>query len=149
LRTDPIKGRYLSATSSAVEAQIQWLERYALDASQVYYIIEDKAGERFGTVRLYDQQGVSFCWGSWILKAGTPSNFAMESALLVYQSALASGFTAAHFDVRKENESVWQFHERFGAQRISESEIDYHYAISLEAIQASMLKYKKFLKSAG
>jgi hypothetical protein len=47
------------------------------------------------------------------------------------------GFQAAHFDDRKGNERVWEFHERFGAQRISETEVDYHYKIESEAIAAS------------
>ena len=85
LRNDPVKGKYLSSTSSDLELQIAWLEKYAIDNSQIYFIIEDKNGERFGTIRLYDVKENSFCWGSWILREGRPSGFAMESALLVYQ----------------------------------------------------------------
>lgn len=32
----------------------------------------------------------------------------------------SSGLLAAHFDVRKANERVWAFHERFGGVRIGE-----------------------------
>lgn len=145
LRTDPVKGRFLSATSNDVEMQKAWLAKYAGDNSQVYFIIEDMQGERYGTVRLYDQQGDSFCWGSWILREGRPSGFAYESALMVYSFALTLGFTACHFDVRKGNESVWQFHERFGAVRSGETELDYLYTISLEAINAALAKYRKQL----
>lgn len=63
LRTDAHKSRYISQTSPNVQAQRSWLERYALDAGQVYFIIENRTGEPLGTVRLYDQQGDSFCWG--------------------------------------------------------------------------------------
>jgi RimJ/RimL family protein N-acetyltransferase len=145
LRTDPAKGKFLSATSPDVTAQVAWLEAYADDDSQVYFIIEDKAGVRHGTVRLYDQRGPSFSWGSWILADGRPSGFAVESALMVYHFGLALGFTAAHFDVRIGNESVWQFHERFGAVRTGEAGPDYFYAISRDAMQASFNKYKKYL----
>ncbi|WP_374581630.1 GNAT family N-acetyltransferase [Pseudoduganella sp.] len=145
LRTDPVKGRFLSATANDVAAQKAWLAKYAGDNSQVYFIIEDKNGERYGTVRLYDQQGDSFCWGSWILREGRPSGFAYESALMVYRFALTLGFTQCHFDVRKGNESVWQFHERFGAVRSGETELDYLYTISLDAINAALEKYSKQL----
>lgn len=145
LRTDPVKGKYLSATTADLDMQVAWLEKYASDNSQIYFIIEDRNGERFGTIRLYDVRGDSFCWGSWILRDGRPSGFAMESALLVYQVALSLGFKNSHFDVRKENTSVWQFHERFGAVRTGEQGEDYIYTISHEAIQNSFEKYKKHI----
>ena len=145
LRTDPVKGKYLSHTSSALNVQVAWLEKYENDNTQVYFIIEDKNGERFGTIRLYDKNEDSFCWGSWILREGRPSGFAMESALMVYYFALSIGFNKSHFEVRKNNESVWQFHERFGAVRVAETDEDYTYNISLEAIQNSLEKYKKYL----
>ena len=145
LRTDPVKGQYLSSTSPDVAAQVAWLEAYARDGSQVYFIIEDRAGTRHGTVRLYDARGESFSWGSWILADGRPSGFAVESALMVYRYALSLGFAAAHFSVRVGNESVWKFHERFGAVRTGEEGEDYFYAISRDAIEAAFEKYKKYL----
>ncbi len=145
LRTDSVIGKYLSHTANDLNLQVQWLEKYANDSTQIYFIIEDKAGERFGTIRLYDQQGDSFCWGSWILREGRPSGFAVESALMVYHFALGLGFKQSHFDVRKGNESVWNFHERFGAVRVAETDEDYLYSISLEAIQKSLQKYEKYL----
>lgn len=145
LRTNPIKGRYLSPTPSELELQVDWLRKYAKDNSQAYFIIEDKGGERYGTVRLYDKRDDSFCWGSWILREGSPGGFAIESALMIYHFALDLGFSRSHFDVRKGNESVWQFHERFGAVRVAETDSDYVYAISLSSIQKSIARYKKYL----
>ena len=145
LRTDPTKSRYLSSTSSDVAKQVAWLESYARDPSQVYFIMEDAGGRPVGTVRLYDARGDSFCWGSWIIKDGMPTNYAVESALMVYRYALGLGFTRAHFEVRKDNASVWRFHERFGAVRTGETEHEFLYAISGEAIAASLEKYARFL----
>jgi hypothetical protein len=91
--------------------------------------------------------GTSFCWGSWILKAGSPSAVSIESALMVYEYALSLGFDAAHFDVRRGNESVWQFHERFGAVRVAETDLSFHYNISETAIRSAIQRYRKFLPS--
>ncbi len=67
-------------------------------------------GEPIGTVRLYDARQNSFCWGSWILKAGSPKHAAIESALMVYAYAVDHlSSQSAHFDVRKDNEGVWLF----------------------------------------
>ena len=145
LRTDPDKGKYLSHTSSDVALQVGWLEQYATDNTQVYFIIEDKHGERFGTVRLYDPRRDSFCWGSWILRDGRPSGFAMESALMVYRYALTLGFTWSRFDVRKGNATVWKFHERLGALRIAETDEEYFYQMSTETIYLTLKKYKEYL----
>lgn len=146
LRTDSNKSKHLSVTSPELEKQIAWLEDYETKLDQAYFIIEDQAGEQLGSVRLYDPQGESFCWGSWILKNGAPTYSAIESALMVYAYAIDHlCFKQAHFDVRKSNESVWRFHERFGAVRIAETERDYFYLIDYNNIIRGRQRYRKYL----
>jgi RimJ/RimL family protein N-acetyltransferase len=146
LRTDSQKARHLTAVSGNLKDQVAWLERYGSDPEQAYFIIEHK-GEEIGTVRLYDSRGDSFCWGSWILKDGRPNHAAMESALMVYAFSIDHlGFKRSHFDVRKGNERVWQFHERFGARRVEETDKDYLYELDLQAIRDSRKRYERFLQ---
>ena len=145
LRSDENKSRHLSAVSANLNAQQTWLKGYDASQDQAYFIIEYQ-DEPIGTVRLYDAQQGSFCWGSWILKDGSPSQAAMESALMVYSYAVdALGFQATHFDVRKGNERVWKFHERFGAQRIAETDLDYLYILGRQSFERSRMTYSKFL----
>ncbi len=148
LRTDANKSRYLSVVSGELAEQEAWLVRYAQSNDQAYFIIEYQDAP-IGTVRLYDPQGQSFCWGSWILHSSRPSQAAMESALMVYAYAVDHlGFKSAHFDVRKGNERVWQFHERFGAVRTAETETDYLYRIEGSAISNSRIRYRRFLEGS-
>jgi RimJ/RimL family protein N-acetyltransferase len=148
LRTNARKGLHLSATSSDVEAQRSWLRQYAAAIDQAYFIIENR-GEPIGTIRLYDARGNSFCWGSWIIADGQPAHVALESALMVYAYALDHlGFSAAHFDVRKANERVWAFHERFGAVRTDANEQDFFYVIEEQSIKASIHRYRRFWSSS-
>jgi RimJ/RimL family protein N-acetyltransferase len=145
LRTDVDKSRYLSPVSGEVAQQEEWLQRYSQADDQAYFVIECQ-DVPIGTVRLYDAQGDSFCWGSWVLQSGCASHIALESALMVYSYAIDHlGFCAAHFDVRKGNERVWQFHERFGSQRLAETEHDYLYQITGERIAAARQRYRRFL----
>ena len=145
LRTNSAKSRYLSTTSADIEAQKSWLQGYARAGDQAYFIIQ-AAEKHIGTVRLYDVQEDSFCWGSWILTVDAPITAAIESELMVYSYAVDHlGFQKAHFDVRKGNESVWKFHERFGALRTHETEEDFVYQISLAAINQARNRYAKFL----
>jgi len=148
LRTDAGKSRFLSATDNDVGAQRAWLERYAASEDQAYFIIEFN-GDPIGTVRLYDAQGGSFCWGSWILKDGRPRQAAMESALMIYAYAIDYlGFNACHFDVRKGNAGVIKFHERFGAQIVEETDLDFLFKLRLEAINESRRRYHEFLSGS-
>ncbi|HWW73150.1 MAG TPA: GNAT family N-acetyltransferase, partial [Duganella sp.] len=145
LRTDEKKGRYLSATPPDMAAQRAWLERYAGDDTQIYFIIENLAGEPVGTVRLYDRRGDSFCWGSWIKSDSAPSGFAVESALMVYHYALYLGFTGAHFEVRRGNTGVIQFHERFGARLVRQDEHEDFFELDEPGIRAALDKFARFL----
>lgn len=52
------------------------------------------------------------------------------------------------FDVRKGNESVWRFHERFGARRIGETDLDYLYDLGLEDIFSATQRYQKYLPNS-
>ena len=150
LRTDERKARHLSHTPPSLSEQVAWLERYRHSTCEAYFIIEASGGEPLGTVRLYDPQGDSFCWGSWILKDGAPSSAAIESALMVYAYALDSlGFRCAHFQVQRANQRVWAFHERFGAVRVDQDDTEFRYTLSNAAIRASMQRYRRFMPAAA
>lgn len=145
LRVDPSKSRYLNQTSAQIEDQNEWIRSYQSSDNQAYFIIES-GSERIGTLRIYDPREYSFCWGSWILKADSPWDAAIESALMAYTYAIdVLKFKEAHFDVRKENVAVWKFHESFGATRIMESDADFFYTLDRKSIEASRKRYKSFL----
>ncbi|MFB0934324.1 MAG: hypothetical protein QMB52_01005 [Propionivibrio sp.] len=50
--------------------------------------------------------------------------------------------------MRTGNERVWQFHERFGAVRTAESDLDYFYQLDGKAIAASRARYRRFLEGS-
>ncbi len=140
------KGKYLSATSNDVYKQKIWIEEYKKrekENSEFYFIIFDKLKEeRVGVVRLYNFIDDSFEWGSWIIKEGASQYSALESALLIYEYAFfQKKFNQSHFEVRKENLKVISFHEKFGAKKIKESEIDNYYIYSLENYLEFRKKY--------
>lgn len=151
LRLDPRKGAYLSMVDDDVKKQAAWIERYQESGDQAYFIICNKdeqgsAAQPVGTVRLYNARGASFSWGSWIVADGAPAHVAIESAVIVYRYALDHlGFRDAHFEVNRANRSVWNFHERFGARRVAEDEVEYRFELKHDAIQASLRRYGKFL----
>lgn len=149
LRLDPNKSRHISQVDGDLEKQVKWLTDYKVREelnSEYYFIIEDKNKKQFGCVRLYDFIEDSFCWGSWILKDGSPSFMAVESALQVYEFAFYNlKFNKCHFDVRKENASVVAFHERFGAKKISDDNLNFYFTYSKDDYENIKSRYGKFL----
>ena len=145
LRTDARKNKHLSPVSSELQQQELWLKQYAASDNQAYFIIEHQEAP-IGTMRIYDAQGESVCFGSWILTDESPSHAGIESALMVYAYAIdCLNFRAAHFEVRKENKAVWRFHEKFGALKTGETADNFLYRIDYEAIMRSRLRYKRYL----
>lgn len=154
LRHDPARNQHMSATSAQLEDQVQWLERYAADDTQAYFIIETRPGvtpsdvefeSRLGTVRVYDARGDSFCWGSWMLVPGAPPFAAIESALMVYHYALELGFKAAHFEVAQGNAAVSRFHENFGAVCVGQAQGQTQYTLDHTSMLASLRRFRRFL----
>ncbi|MFT7257046.1 MAG: hypothetical protein ACI8VR_002097, partial [Candidatus Azotimanducaceae bacterium] len=70
LRVNDGYNQYLSKVSNEVSDQVAYIKKYISSSarSSFYFIIENKARNvRCGTLRLYNFNGDSFEWGSWIL----------------------------------------------------------------------------------
>jgi len=134
LRTDPKNSKYISSTEKDVEKQKNFISDYLQSETDYYFIISNWDYRPLGTVRIYDVRGDSFCWGSWILLKDAQINTAIESALLIYDFAFFSlHYTKSHFDVRKENQKVVDFHKLFGACVVSEDDLNLNLEYTFEA----------------
>lgn len=149
LRLDERYNQFLSSVNPDVQAQKDWIRKYKADEAakkQFYFIIERLDGTPCGTVRVYDLREDSFCWGSWILNEDKTRFAAVESAFLVYQFGFDElGFKKSHFDVRKGNNGVISFHKRMGAIQTGESELDYYFEITQEAVLTTKERLKEKL----
>lgn len=147
LRCDESKAAFLNKTENDLEKQIQYIKKYKTKEQEWYFIIESKAKEQLGTIRIYDViDNDDFCWGSWLIKHGAPVNTAIESVLLLYDYAFYElGFNKAHFDVRKDNIKVRAFHKRFGAKEFSANDLDVFYTFSKKDYEKIKTKFIKFV----
>jgi len=147
LRNDEKRGEYLNKTSDDVVSQAEYIKNYKAKAQDYYFIIEDKKCHPIGTVRIYDIRNNSFCWGSWLLSREAPVSAGIESALLVYEFAFYTlGFFRAHFDVRKDNQKVIDFHQRMGAVIVDENDLDIFFHYKKEDYERIKTRYIRFLK---
>lgn len=142
--------RYVSQVSPDLLEQQKWLRNYKKRESvrsEFYFIIRDLDMNPLGTVRIYDLQSGSFCWGSWMVSPDAPRKTAIESALCVYEFAFYTlGFSQAHFDVRNLNKKVIKFHKRMGAEETHHDNLDTFFIYKKEAYEATRDKYKSFLQ---
>ncbi len=146
IRTDPVLGCHLSKTSPNVDSQKSYIRNYQLSETDYYFVICGKRFERLGTVRIYDIQDRSFCWGSWIVIGNAPRSTALKSALLIYDFGFyALHYAKSHFDIRKANTRVVDFHKRFGARLVSEDDLNVYMEFDREAYRTVREKYQKFL----
>ena len=146
LRTDPRKSKYLSSVSGDIEEQINWLKSYQKGDNQAYFIICNQEGGGIGCIRIYDPKGFNYAWGSWLMIDGLPPTYALEAVALIFSYGKFLGFKTATLDVRKDNKSVWRFHENFlGAQRVGEDELSYLLLFNEPTIDANIRKLSKFL----
>lgn len=144
LRLDEKYNKYLSKIKPGVEAQKEWIRSYKQDErehKQFYFIIERLDGTPCGTVRIYDLQESSFCWGSWILNNQKTRFAAIESAFLVYRFGFEKlGYMKSHFDVMKDNAGVVKFHKRMGAVQTGEDEMNYYFEITRSSVEKARLE---------
>ena len=149
MRQNQNKTKYLSKVTGTVESQKEWIKNYKQreeDRQEFYFVIESKNEEKLGLVRMYDFQNDSFCWGSWLIKEDAPKTTAIESALQIYEFGFYSlGFKKSHFDVRKGNDKVIAFHQRFGAKIVNEDELDYFFNFKKDDYETIKEKYKRYL----
>ena len=146
LRLDDNYNQFLSKVNADLDAQVNWIKEYKKDEAskkQFYFIIEKLDGTPCGTVRIYDIREDSFCWGSWILNRDKTRFAAIESALLVYEFGFNYlKLNNSHFDVMKKNKKVISFHEKFGAQCISEDNDNFYFTINKKNVNDSIERFK-------
>jgi RimJ/RimL family protein N-acetyltransferase len=149
LRQNPSLNKYISYVDTNVDKQKKWLLDYKKREErrvEFYFIIKDMSDKRLGTVRLYDFQTGSFCWGSWVIAPNSPRKTAIESALNVYEFAFyVLGFLKSHFDVRNENVKVVNFHKRMGAEVVRSNELDTYFTFRREQYEKTRERYEQFL----
>ena len=149
LRLQEHKTQFLSKVNNDLTNQQAWLQAYKQKEQQgieYYFVIENNLAEPLGLVRVYDLQPLSFCWGSWLIKDDAPKTTAIESALLIYEFGFGQlKYKKAHFDVRKGNQRVIAFHQRFGAQIVDEDELNYYFNYKVEDYLKIKQKYGRYL----
>ena len=150
LRTDLAYNRHLSEVRGTVEDQRRWIEGYKTreaELRELYYIIERRDGLRCGLVRLYDIEGDSFTWGSWILDHNKSRKAALESAVLSFSVGFDMlSLQEAHVDVRIDNNRAFSFYKRLGMTEVHRDERDIFFVYPRTRFEADRADYMATLQ---
>lgn len=152
LRKNENLNKYIHSTDITVFQQKEWIKKYKIkekEKQEYYFRIDTIEGEKLGFVRIYaiDYDKKEFTWGSWIMKPERPKFAAIESALIIYEFAFKYlNMEKSIFDVRRKNEKVLAFHDRFGATKTGENDLDVFYVLEKEKyFELREERYKQFL----
>jgi RimJ/RimL family protein N-acetyltransferase len=149
LRNNERSRKFLSETSTSVEAQRRWISAYKLREArgeEFYYVIELPDGRPVGLIRIYDLTPESFSGGSWIIEAGHPHHIAVETVVLLYDFCFDQlGYQQVLLQVVKENRSVIKFHQRFGAVFDREDEGHVYLVNTYQTMQGPRKRFKELL----
>ena len=125
LRCDSKKSRYLNTTDNDLKKQEDYIRRYETLDKEWYFIIENKTGKRLGTYRIYDVRKESFCIGSWLMIDGCKIEEVIEGDYMLRMFGFKqTKLDKIHFDVRKDNKKVINYHKLVGGKIVSENDID-------------------------
>lgn len=142
LRCDALKGRFLHETDNDIEKQVNYLLEYEKRPWEWYFLIQDKKGEKIGIYRIYDVQRDSFCIGSWLMVTGTSPYQMLEADLLTREFGFfVTGLDLIHFDVRKSNKKVVNYHRRMGAKVTGEDDLNIYFECAKGGFEERMSNF--------
>lgn len=116
LRTDPIRSRFLHATSPNIEDQIAWTKLYFDRPNDWYFIVESCNGLPHGAISIYNTDVVlgEAEWGRWILREGSLA--ALASAFMIYDIGFhILEVRELYTHTETENKKVVSFHASMGS----------------------------------
>lgn len=119
LRTNPIKARYISATSSSVEEQREWIRKYKEREfkGEDYYFIYLYNNKPAGVNRIYNISEKHFIHGSWVFIDNVPPYCALAAGVIARELAFGTLGLDEEIDtagVHKDNQSVLQYARMLG-----------------------------------
>ncbi len=145
LRLNQDLTRFLNKLDNDLAKQRKYILDHQNKGEDIYFIVEGKDKERYGTARIHDVTEDSFKCGSWILKPGIPSYVALESYFTCFDYAFIE-LNKRHckLDVVKGNLSVINLHKKMGAKLVNEDNEMLYFYFSRDVYLDSRKKYPKY-----
>ena len=149
IRTDSVKSKFISPTSSDIEEQRNWIREYKIREKrneEFYFIAIDGSDEKFATYRLYNRNKDTIEVGSFVSKPFyiNAVNVIKVDVILKTYVFEVLGFQALNFEVRKKNKSVIGYHKKFKPIIVSEDELNYYFKLDKDSFFSTKAKFESF-----
>lgn len=148
LRTDIEKSKYISETDKDIEKQKKWIREYKereKKQEEFYFIAIDEKNVEFATYRLYNPDETSIEIGSFISIPyyNNPINVIKVDIVLKTFVFEELGFNELKFEVRKDNKSVINYHNKFKPRLIGEDELNNYYNLKKDSFLMNKHRFEK------
>jgi len=148
LRNNEKLSRHLNPTSNDVEEQINWLKEYKIREKngKDFYVIclnEDKK-TKLGLNRIYNVDGDTFEFGSWLYSPDAGPNVAVLGELFTKGLAFEKlDFKLCKMETKKKNTRVLWYAKSYGPKFTGEDEFNHYFESDYENFIAHRAKYLK------
>lgn len=148
LRNNEKLAQHLNPTSGEIEEQIKWLKEYKNREKEGkdFYVIclkEDKK-TKLGLNRIYNVDGNTFEFGSWLYSPDSGSNTAVLGELFTKGLAFEQlGFTLCKMETKKKNTRVLWYAKSYKPRFTGEDELNHYFESDYENFKAHREKYLK------
>lgn len=137
LRNNSGLNQFISYTSPNLTDQIKWINDYKIREKagrEFYFIAQDQAGTKYGTIRLYNLDEMSFEIGSWLFHSNSPIGMAVKTHFIGFET----GFEIlkaeyCRFEIRKKNTGVLRYMKDFETTLIREDDLNFYYTLTRES----------------
>lgn len=154
LRQNKHLTQFLPQVENDVAKQKAWLEGYKkreATGTELYFIVEDKSGQKIGTVRLQeiDRDKKTFTLGSFIIDREKTGKFSsLETITILFDHAFNTlGLNECNFFCRNENYMATGFYEKYQAPIIKRDEENTYYLYPRELFNQRLPDYLKTIKN--
>jgi hypothetical protein len=136
LRSNDKLGMFISPTENDIKKQRQWIKLYKKREKaqeELYFITVDSSGKKYGVNRIYNFDQNSFESGSWLFSPESPIGMSILSDLVGRDFGFEElGLSFCHFNVRKKNITVVNYHLKFNPIIVKEDEVNYYFRLDSE-----------------
>jgi len=146
LRLNPLLNKYVGKTDSSLDMQRDWIRSTYKNENDFMFIIEDKKGDKYGTVALYDIDFVKNRaeWGRLILKQDSLFTFPVEVTIQLLNFAFNKlKLIELYGGANNENKAVVDYHKQY-ANVTAEDEKFTWFSFDEKSLLKLKHKYKNF-----
>ncbi|MDC6389765.1 GNAT family N-acetyltransferase [Maribacter sp. PR1] len=148
LRNNEKLAKHINPTSTDMEEQINWLKEYKnreKNGKDFYIINLKKDGKtRLGLNRIYNVEGDTFEFGSWLYSPEAGPNDAVLGELFTKGLAFEElGFNLCKMETKKKNTRVLWYAKSYKPKFTGEDEFNHYFESDYENFKAHREKYLK------